>query len=135
MPAFTGKDLVVKWIYTSGTLVMNTDYQDFLYTPTVDFLESTAGADISKTRLPTEKDGTASFKGLIQAGDLPAWGTALALGMAGTILYYPEGTAAGKYAGTVPALSQGLAHHFVYNALVEANVSWLQNGDESHGVN
>lgn len=135
MPAFTGKDLVLKWTYTSGTITMNTDFQDFVYTPSIDFHEATAGADVSKSRVAGLKDGVVSYKGLLQAGDLPAWGTAMALGMAGTITYYPEGTAAGKYAGTIPALCQGLAHHLVYNALVEANVSWLQNGDESHGVN
>lgn len=135
MPAYTGSGLIVKWIYTSGTITMDTDYHDFQYSPSIDFHEQTAGADTSKTRIAGLKDGSVSYNGLLQAGDLPAWGTAMALGMAGTIIYQPEGTASGKYAGTIPAICQGMTHHFVYNALVEANVSWLQNGDESHGTN
>lgn len=129
MPAFTGKDLVVTWSSLAGTITMNTDFQTFTYNPSIDFHEQTAGGDTSKTRIAGLKDGAASYKGLMQAGSLPAWGTALALGTYGTITYYPEGTAGGKYAGTIPALCQGMQQTYTYNALVEANVSWLQNGD------
>ena len=135
MPAFFGKDLVVTWTSLAGTITMNTDFQTFQYDPSIAYADQTAGNDTSVTRLPGLKDGKAVYKGLLQAGTLPAWGTALAPGTFGTIVFQPEGTAAGKFAGTIPAYVDTLSTPFVYNALVEANVSWLQSGDYTKGVN
>jgi hypothetical protein len=135
MVAFTGSALVLKWTYNSGTITMNTDYQSFDFNPTIAFLDATAGADASINRVTALKDATATYKGLMQAGDYPAWGTAFAPGTQGTLVYMPEGTAAGKFAGTIPAYVTGFQQTIAYNALVQANVSWLLNGDWTKGVN
>jgi hypothetical protein len=134
MPAFAGNGLYVTWVWSGGTVVLNTDYQTFNYTPSIDFYDQTAGNDTTKTRIAGLKDGAAEYKGLMQAGDLPNWGSAFALGNFGTIVFCPEGTAAGKYAGTVPALVSAFPRPVAYNSLVEANVSWLQNGAFTEGV-
>jgi hypothetical protein len=134
MAAFVGSSLVLTWTCPGGTVTMNTDFQTFEFTPTIEFYDATAGADTSKSRMPGMKDGTATYKGLMQAGDLPNWGTCFAPGVSGTLVYCPEGTAAGKFAGTVPAYVTGFQQATAYNALVEANVSWILNGDWTKGV-
>jgi hypothetical protein len=134
MPAFVGSSLNLTWTCAAGTITMNTDFQTFAFNPTVEFYDQTAGADTSKSRMPGMKDGTASYKGLMQSGDLPAWGSAFAPGTSGTLVYCPEGTASGKFAGTVPAYVTDFQQNYAYNSLVEANVSWILNGDWTKGV-
>ena len=134
MPAFVGNGLYLTWTTLTGTITMNTDFQTFDWNPTIEFYEQTAGADTSKSHIAGLKDGSASYKGLMQVGDLPAWGTQFAPGTFGTIVYCPEGTAAGKFAGTIPCYVTGFQQTSAYNALVEANVSWMLSGDWTKGV-
>jgi hypothetical protein len=134
MPAFAGTSLKVNWIWASGTLAMDGDYRTFTYTPSIDLFDQTAGADTSRSFVNSYKAGEASFAGLLQSGSAPAWGSALVEGNAGTIIYYPEGTANGNWRGTVPAISLGMAQNLQYNALVETSVSWTQNGARTEGT-
>lgn len=134
MASFVGSALVVTWTYTTGTITMNTDFRTFNYTPSIDYYDETAGADLSKQRIAGFKDGQASFGGLLQAGSLPAWGTAFIEGAVGTLVWCPEGTAAGKYHGTAQFLSGGLKQQYAYAGLVEVSIDFQQNGARSEGT-
>lgn len=138
MTAFLGTTAVLLWATSSGTTAMQGDYRTFAYTPSIDFLDETAGADTSIQRIPYMKDGQATFTGLIQAGTM-AGGTVMAAacveGQLGTLIWSPEGTTAGKPKYTIPAYSQGAQLSWSYNALSEISVTWQQNGPRTEGTN
>ncbi len=134
MAGYMGTALVVNWIWTGGTLAMNTDYRSFTHTPTVQAVDDTAGADAAQSFLKGVVSTNMAFSGKMQAGSLPAWGSALVEGAAGTVIFYPEGTAAGKYRGTVPAFCNGMVSELSYNDSVNVSVSWLGNGSRAEGT-
>lgn len=134
MASYVGSSLIVKWAWASGTLQMDVDYRSFNYTPSINLFDQTAGADANASYLVGFANGQANCSGLLQAGSMPAYASALKEGNTGTIIYYPEGTANGNYRGTVPAISQGLAQNYAYNNLVEFSSSWQQNGVRTEGT-
>lgn len=138
MAAFKGKDLDVKWIDTSGTVSLNGDFTAFDYTPSVDLLDQTAGADTNKTYITGVKDGKASLTALLQAGTASGGTVAFSRvyeGAEGTVIWSPEGTAATKPKYTMPVIAMGAAFTYPFNALVEAKVEFQQNGARVEGTN
>ena len=138
MPAFVGLNTVISWTTSSATAVMSGDYRTFTYTPAVDLLEETAGSDANKLYIAAQKDGQIAFTGLLQSVG-SAGGTimtaALIEGQVGTLVFSPEGTAAGKTKFTYPAISQGAALNAQYNGVTEVSVNWQQNGARVEGTN
>jgi hypothetical protein len=134
MASYNGTALVLNWIWTGGTLGMNTDYRTFSYTPTIEMLEESAGSDAARLYIAGIKSGDLSAGGLMQAGSLPAYGSALIEGAAGTVIFYPEGTANGKYRGTIPAMCGGMNTNMAYQGLTEWAVTWTQNGARTEGT-
>jgi len=134
MTAFKGSALTLQWITPAGTLALDVDYRTWSYTPSIEMLDQTAGADTARSYVAGFKDGQAQAAGLIQAGSLYAYATALTEGQIGTIVFRPEGSAAGKFTGTIPAISNGLAQNTVYDGLMEWSCSWMQNGARSEGT-
>lgn len=135
MPSYTGQNLVLQWVWASGTINMNTDYQTATYTPSVELLDDTAGADTARTYIAGLKNGVLAYTGLMQAGSLPAWGSAFPEGQIGTAYLSPEGTAAGKFKQTIPAICQGMVNNFGYQTQVSTAISWQQNGSRTDGTN
>ena len=138
MTAFIGSAADLKWVTSSGTTTMSADYRTFSYQPSIQWLDETAGADVSVQRIPYMKDGQATFGGLLQSGS-SAGGTIMATacveGQLGTLIWSPEGTAATKPKYTIPAYSEGVQLNWAYNALTEISVSWMQNGARVEGTN
>lgn len=134
MASYVGSSLIVQWSYVTGTINMDVDYRTFTYTPSIEYYDETAGADTARQRLPGFKDGQASFGGLLQAGSAEVWGTALVEGALGTLKWFPEGTAAGKWRGTAPFRSNGIVQNISYNGLTEVSVTWQQNGARTEGT-
>lgn len=127
MTSFHGKDLDFKWIYSGGTVQVDTDYRSVDWNPTGELYDQTAGADTHKTYIPGTKDSTVNFSGLSQSGGT-ALSTALAVNNSGTIIISPEGTASGKRKITVPAYSQGARETWPYDNLCEITCSFQGNG-------
>lgn len=138
MTAYMGKDLDVKWIDASGTVQLNGDQTSFEYTPSIDLVDQTAGADTNKTYITGVKDGKASISALFQAGTATG-GTAtysrVYEGAAGTIVYSPEGTAATKPKYTLPVIAMGAAFTYPFDKLVEVKCDFQQNGARVEGTN
>lgn len=134
MGAFSGSALSLSWRYAAATLALDTDYRSFSYTPGAEFYEETAGAASTKEYILSMKTGQAQAGGVMQAGSLPQFGTALVEGQLGTLVFCPEGTAAGKYHGTITAYSQGLVHQTAYNQLVEWTCQFMQTGNRTEGT-
>jgi hypothetical protein len=138
MTAYTGSALDVKWIDGSGTVTISGDQTILDYTPSIDLVDQTAGADTNKTYLTTLKDGKASLTAYLQAGT--ASGGTLAFsrvyeGAVGTIIYSPEGTAATKPKYTLPVIAMGAAFSYPFAGNVEAKVDFQQNGARTEGTN
>lgn len=135
MPAYSGSALFATWISASpaGTVQLNTDYQTMTYTPSVDTIETTAGADTAKEFILGMKDGAATYVGIQQAGGTAAI-PLLAEGVMGTLTIAPEGTATGKQKLTMPAMSQGVTWAWAYNDKVTMTVNWIQTAARTDGV-
>jgi len=134
MAEYSGTALQVVWNYSSGSINMHTDFRTFTYTPTVDLYEKTAGADAAKTYLAGVKSGQLSFSGVDQSGSFGSFGTFLTEGVVGTVVYKPNGTAAGEYHGTIPAIVMGVSYTNPYAGVTEISVSWTQNGARTEGT-
>lgn len=138
MASYVGSALDVRWIQAAATTVLTGDYRTFTYTPSIDLLDESAGADTTHLYIPDLKDGSCAFTSLLQ-GTSAAGGTimtaTLTEGNVGTLKISPEGTAAGRTLITIPAISQGCTLNWQYNALTEVNVGWQQNGLRVEGTN
>lgn len=138
MAAFSGSALDIKWLYGAGTTLLNTDFRTFNYNPSGDLIDQSAGSDANKTYIGGLKDGRAAFSGLLQ-GAAVAGGTVMAATLAelnsGTLIWSPEGTAAGKSKYTMPAISLGAAFTYPYNDVVTVACDFQQNGARTEGTN
>jgi hypothetical protein len=138
MPGYIGTPLIIQWSYGTGTTLLNGDYLSFNYTPSVDLVDETAGADTNKVYLAAQKDGKASASGNFQTGsggNGTAMGTVLQEGYFGTIAWSPEGTAAGKARYSMPAYSQGVKFDYAYADLTKWACDWQQSGTRVEGTN
>jgi len=133
MAEFTGKDLVLSWVWSGGTTSLNGDYRTVTWTPTVAYADITAGADTHVGRLTTLKDATAAVTLVDSSGT--AIYAALTVGVGGTLLIQPEGTATGKRKITFPCFSDGAASTFTYNDTTTISVNFTGNGAFTDSTN
>jgi len=134
MAAFSGSAMYLAWIYSGGTIVLNTDFRQFDWTPSLALIDSTAGADTFREYISgIGEGGDISLSCVMQASGT-ALISALARATAGTILYGPEGTASGKPKSTIPAISKGPAYSQAYDDVVEFKVSWQQSAAETNAT-
>ena len=122
-----GKDAVISWVWTGGTVNLATDYRSISVKENVDTAETTAGADTHKTFLPTIKSASIDYSGLFPTGGTVLY-AALAAGMSGTLTVAPEGTATGKVTHAYPAISLGATYDTPYADVVTVNCTFQSNG-------
>jgi len=136
--SYSGSALSVTWLYASGTNIISGNQTNFSYTPTIDLIDQTSGADSNKRYLNGPKDGQATLESLFQSGT-NAGGTAMAAvlteGNYGTLIWSPEGTAATKPKYTMPCRSQGVGFSYPYAGVVTMSVSFQQDGTRVEGTN
>lgn len=132
MPAYRGSSLNVSWVYSGGTVDLSGDFRTFTYTPSVDMVDQTAGADTQKTYLAGLKDGQASLTAVMQAGGT-ATSNALVEGTSGTLTVGPEGTATAKQKIVIPAIAMGARFNIPYADVVELSCDFQQNGARTDG--
>jgi hypothetical protein len=133
MAEYTGAGMYFQWVTSGGTVNLEADERTVNLNPSVDFADSTAGADARKTRIPTLKDTMASYAGVAQKG-----GTALedllTEGQEGTIFFGPEGTVTGKRKYTIGAFSGGPKYAFKYADVTEISIEFTGNGQFSRST-
>jgi hypothetical protein len=134
MATYSGSSLVVTWILAASTTTLTGAHKTCSYSPAIDLIEATAGADAFKTYLNGPKSGKVSFACNQQVGS-STLGTVLAEGQAGTVKISPEGTGTGKQLITIPAISMGPQWSFPYNDVSNFSVDFTQNGSATHGTN
>ena len=135
--SFAGSALVVAWVQAAATTTITGDHKSFTYTPSINLIKKSAGADPQETYIAGVKDGTWTFNANMQSGT-DSGGTitmnTLAEGNIGTLYAYPEGIVAGKTKVTYPTMSQGVAQSHPYADLVEITVNGQQNGARVEGT-
>ena len=124
---YAGSACYVTWVYSGGTVVAYTDARNFNYSPSIDFIDATAGADVNRKRLNSFKDGQASLSSLAQY-DGTAFVTACAEGNGGTLTWSPAGTATGRPKSYAAFIAQGVTVTSPYLDVTTYDVSWQQNG-------
>lgn len=130
-----GSALYAEWIYSGGTIVLDTDSRSFTYTPTIDFIDATAGGDTSRKRINSFKDGNVTMSTLAQSdSDGTALLAACAEGTHGTLIWGDMGTATGRPKVTLPAISQGVTRGVPYADVITYDLGFQQNGDRTDGA-
>jgi hypothetical protein len=109
----SGPTMILSWIWSGGTVVLNSDYRSVSFNPSIAYEEVTAGSDTQVGRISTIKDATASIELVMQTGGT-AMATALQPGVSGTLLIQPEGTAVGKRKISLPCYCDGHVPSFPY---------------------
>jgi hypothetical protein len=133
MAAFSGSALYLQWIGTGGTTLLHGDFRQFDWTPSLNLIESSAGADTFQEFLPgIGQSGAISLSMVMQTGGT-ALITALASGAVGTLVFSPEGTASNKPKMTIPAFSKGPAYSQPYSDVVEFKVEFQQSAAHTDG--
>lgn len=133
MAEFTGKDLVLSWIYSGGTLALGSDYRTCTWTPTVAYADISAGSDTHVGRLTALKDSTAACT-LVDSVLSNAY-TNLDAGTQGTLIIQPQGTASGKRKITMPAFCDGAVPTYTYNDTTTISVNFTGNGAYTDSTN
>ena len=127
MPEYTGSSLVCNFIYSGGTVALNSDYRTIEATKTIGLVQATAGADTSHSYLATVKDGTYKWSGVAQtAGTILE--TALVAGNSGTLVVQREGTVTGKPKETCAVICLGANFTYPYDNVVEITCEFQANG-------
>jgi len=136
MARFTGKDLVMTWMpSTGGTTTLNTDFQSVDYTPSGKLVTATAGADAFEQYLATSKDTKVSYTGLLDDTSGTATEDALAANTFGTLTIQPRGTASGRRKYTVPAYSGGANISYPFQNVTSLKVDFQGSGTPTVGSN
>lgn len=140
MSAYSGSALNVQWVQIAATTTLTGDYRKFTFTPSISFVDETAGADAHKQYISGIKDSNATFEAVLQSGTgaggtATFGGTILTEGSYGTLIWSPEGTAASKPKFTWPCFSQGVSYSESYDDIVPVTVNFQGNGAVSHGTN
>ena len=138
MSTYAGSSLVVAWIQAAATTILTGDHKGLTYTPSINFIDASAGADTHKSYIPNVKDGSVTFNANFQAGT-NSGGTAtfstLTEGNLGTLKWSPEGTVSTKPFSQIPAYAQGPSFNYPYADVVEVTVNFQQNGARVEGTN
>lgn len=125
----TGKNAVINWIWTGGTVNLNGNYRSTDIDEGGDFAVTTAGNDTKETQIATIGRTTINYNGLFPKA---AAGTvimgALAFGNEGTLQIYPEGTAAGNLLRTYPSISGGAKMSIPYNDVIAIRCDFKSQG-------
>ena len=124
---YAGSACYLSWVWSGGTLALYTDARNFNYTPSIDFIDATAGPDAARRRLPSFKDGQASLASLAQS-DGTAFVAACAEGVGGTLTWGLAGTVTGRPKSYAAFIAQGVTQTAPYSDVATYDVSWQQNG-------
>jgi len=130
MARYSGKDLYIEWLDTSGTLVLSGDYRTLDIPEIADEIDASAGSDVRKVTLAGQVSATWTLEVLPLEG-----GTALFARVApqssGTLQWSPEGTANGKQKKTAAAMILGRNESFGYNTITTLRLSGSLTADIS----
>ncbi len=122
-----GQTMVLQWIYSGGTINFAGEERSVAWTPGLETIDTTAGADTVRTYISSFKTATASLA-LVDQTNAAGTASALDASVRGTLIIGPEGTVAGKRKITFPCMSQGAKYTWPYDGLAEISVDFMATG-------
>ena len=131
MSAYAGSAMSLQWINPGGTVTLETDFRSFTWTPSLNFIDATAGADTYEELLASFGTGVEIPVAMVLQADGTALLAALDRQTAGTLVYGPEGTASGKVKYTIPATSSGPQFSQPFDDVVEITANFRQTSVEA----
>lgn len=136
MAVYAGSAMSLSWIWSGGTASLQAKFRTFAWKPTLDFIDGSGGSDTFEVLVPGIGRGSdITYTAVMQAG---AAGTALLGAVAkrneGTLIFGPEGTAAGAPKFTIPAISSGPGLDQAYDDVPILTINFRQNAAESVGA-
>ncbi len=132
---YTGEDLVVIFRTAAGVeYILSGDQTAFEVTHEVQAADMTAGSDVGVFEKPTlQVNGATLTMKHTALGGTAVWGNITA-GLEGTLLYAPQGTAAGKPKGGFPAYVKSKPLSVPFNEAVVRTVSFGPQGAQAFDV-
>jgi len=131
---YVGSSLYATWTTSSGTTTLSTDSRNFTYTPTIDLIDATAGADTGKKNIASFVDSSVACEMLNQSDSGSTVYAEFAAGKVGTLVWAPAGTATGKIKHTLPAICMGAVEATPFKDVVTLSASWKQTAAETLGT-
>lgn len=128
---YAGSALYLAWIYSGGTVTLQADFRTFNWSPSLNFIDATAGADTYERILTSYGVGGDIAFSMVAQTDGTLLATALARQTQGTLVYGPAGTVDGYLAYLIPAYSQGPAYNQPFNDVVEITNNFRQYAVET----
>ena len=134
MAEYAGSAMVLQWKTTSGTTLLNTDFRTFSWTPSLNWIDATAGADTYEVLLSSYGVGAEIPITMVaqSAGTLLL--TELVRQKAGSLVYYPAGTGSTNIYYTIPATSAGPQWSSPFNDVTIITASFRQTSVETLGT-
>ena len=130
---FVGSALYASWAAVNsagsvlGSVQLNTDFRNFVYTPSMDLVDATAGADAAKRNIASFKGGQITCSQIMQSDLGTATMTYLAEGQRGTMTWGEAGTVATKPKHVAGFLCLGSTFSTPYNDIVIIDTTWSQD--------
>ena len=128
MARYSGRELYIEWIDTSGTLNLSGDYRTLNVPETADEIDATAGSDTHKTTLAGAAGGTWTLE-MLSAESGTATFARVAPRSSGTLRWSQEGTASGKQKKSAAATIFGRSESIGYNAVTTLSINGTLNAD------
>ena len=123
-----GEGLVIQWITTAGTFTLHDDYTTLDVDRSIDLIEVTAGQEADKSYVAGIKDGTAKLTYFAQSTGGTLIENNVVEGTAGTFIYSPRGTAAGKPKRGWAAFTKSYADKFPFDEAAETSLEFQKTG-------
>lgn len=131
----TGKNLYVGWIDATGTATISGDQTSFDTGLEMETVDASAGADNWRVFLATMQNGSFKMESYFKGTNGTAVQARIEQGDTGTLLWGPEGTAAGKPKWGIPALVTKSDYTFPFDNLIKVTTEWQQQGDLAYNGN
>ena len=128
---YAGSAMYLAWVYSGGTTVLQTEFRQFNWSPTLNFIDATAGADTFERILTSYGVGGDISFSMVAQSDGTAILAALARQTQGTLVYGPAGTANNTAAFRIPAYSQGPQWNEPFDDVVELSCQFRQYAAET----
>jgi len=128
MSRYSGTDLYVEWINSSGTVVLSGDYRTLDIPESADEIDASAGSDTRKQTLAGQVSATWTLE-LLPQGSGTVLFAAVAPQSTGTLRWSPEGTVSGKQQKSAAATILGRNEAFGYNDVTTLRINGSLTAD------
>ena len=134
MAEYAGSAAYIAWIHAGGTTTLHQDQRTFDWTPTLNFIDATAGQDTYENLFPSYGVGGDFSTELLAQSDGTVIINSLDRGARGTVVFGPEGSVAGKIKYSIPAYSEGPQWATPFDDVVTITANWRQYAAETRSV-